>query len=191
MSIRLIVGLGNPGAEYADTRHNVGYTFIEQLCEQSRQAFTLETKFKGAVATLNIAEQTVRILKPSTFMNESGQSVLLFKNFYKLSAEQILIVHDDLDLPTGTVRLKSDGGHGGHNGLRDIIARLGTTAFYRLRLGIGHPGNKSQVHNYVLHRPSLSDQKHIQTAIQNALFVMPDLIKNNLEKAMQTLHTAS
>jgi PTH1 family peptidyl-tRNA hydrolase len=187
--IQLIVGLGNPGPEYAATRHNVGYWLIEQLCEASRAALSLESKFKGCVAQINIGKQPCRILQPTTYMNLSGESVLAVAKFYKIAPEEILVVHDELDLPPGTARLKMDGGHGGHNGLRDIISRLGTKAFYRLRIGIGHPGNRDDVVDFVLRRPSISDRRDILDAIEHSLIVLPEVVSGNMEKAMNKLHT--
>ncbi|MFI4938435.1 MAG: aminoacyl-tRNA hydrolase [Candidatus Berkiellales bacterium] len=186
--IQLIVGLGNPGSEYASTRHNVGYWLVEKLCDQSSAKLELEQKFKGLVAKIS-TPHLVRVLEPITFMNRSGQAVWSLAHFYKILPHEILVVHDDLDLPAGSARLKLDGGHGGHNGLRDIIAHLGTKNFYRLRIGIGHPGNKEEVLDYVLHRPSLSDKEKILTAIDHSLDVMSDIFQGNTEKAMNKLHT--
>ncbi len=191
MTIQLIVGLGNPGNEYAATRHNVGYWFVDKLCEQSRVNLSPETKFKGLTATASLAGHSFRLLQPTTYMNRSGEATLAVANFYKIKPEEILVIHDELDLPVGTARLKLDGGHGGHNGLRDIIARLGTNQFYRLRLGIGHPGNRDDVHDYVLHRPSLSDKEKMIEAIDLALIALPDVLAGKLEKAMNYLHTAA
>lgn len=187
--IQLIVGLGNPGAEYANTRHNAGYWFIEKLCNQFRKELVLETKFKGSLTQLQIQQQSCRILQPNTFMNHSGQSVAAVAHFYKIPPEQILVIHDELDLPVGSARLKLDGGHGGHNGLRDIISHLGTKQFYRLRLGIAHPGTKEDVINYVLQRPSKSDQAKILAAIDDSLMVLPDVVEGKTEKAMNRLHS--
>lgn len=189
MTIQLIVGLGNPGREYADTRHNVGFWFVHKLCEQFRTSFQLESKFKGLVATGNLHNISCRLLQPTTYMNRSGEAVLAMAHFYKIAPEEILVVHDELDLPVGSIRLKQDGGHGGHNGLRDIISRLGTNRFYRLRIGIGHPGAKDDVHDYVLHRPSISDEEKIFNAIDKAFFILPDLMQGKVEKAMNYLHT--
>ncbi len=191
MTIQLIVGLGNPGNEYAATRHNVGYWFVEKLCEQARANLSPETKFKGLTANASLSGHSFRVLQPTTYMNRSGEATQAISNFYKIKPEEILVIHDELDLPVGTARLKLDGGHGGHNGLRDIIARLGTNQFYRLRLGIGHPGNRDEVHDYVLHRPSLSDKEKIIEAIDLALIALPDVVAGKIEKAMNYLHTAA
>jgi len=185
MAIQLIVGLGNPGPEYETTRHNAGFWFIDKLSQQSK----LEKKFKGEVATANFENASCLLLKPLTYMNRSGEAVLAVANFYKIKPEEILVVHDELDLLPGSARLKIDGGHGGYNGLRDIIARLGTNRFYHLRIGIGHPGTKDDVHDYVLHRPSLSDKDKIFSAIDKALFVLPHIMQGKIEKAMNELHT--
>jgi len=151
--IKLIVGLGNPGKQYENTRHNAGFWFVEEVARQYQLQFRPETKFLGEVARVQSNGHDVWLLKPMTFMNRSGQSIQSLANFYKISPDQILVVHDELDLSPGTAKLKSGGGHGGHNGLRDTIAALGTPAYLRLRLGIGHPGHRDQVVDYVLHPP--------------------------------------
>lgn len=189
MTVSLIVGLGNPGPEYAKTRHNAGYWFIEQLAEQLRAPLQHEAKFKSLTAQVEIQGHSCRLLQPTTFMNLSGQAVLAAANFYKISPGDILVVHDELDLPVGAARLKLDGGHGGHNGLRDIMARLGSNQFYRLRLGIGHPGNKDDVHDYVLKKASISDTQLILGAIDKSLKALPDIVAGNINKAMNFLHT--
>lgn len=187
--IQLIVGLGNPGPEYVNTRHNVGFWLVEHLCEQQKTPLCLETKFKGHVATVSFQGRPIRALLPMTYMNRSGQSVSALSQFFKIEPNQILVIHDELDLPPGSARLKFDGGDGGHNGLKDIISHLGTKQFYRLRLGIGHPGNRDEVSDYVLHRPSLSDKQKILTSIEQALHVLPDVVNGNFNKAMNALHT--
>jgi PTH1 family peptidyl-tRNA hydrolase len=189
MSIKLIVGLGNPGPEYAKTRHNVGFWFVETLCEQERQSLQPQSKFKGLIAELSIKSHPCRVLEPTTYMNRSGESILALAQFYKIKPDEILVVHDDLDLPVGSARLKLDGGHGGHNGLRDIISRLGTKEFYRLRLGIGHPGNRDDVHDYVLQRPSVADRASLLEAIDKSLIALPDIVAGLNDKAMNYLHT--
>ncbi|MBI2791618.1 MAG: aminoacyl-tRNA hydrolase [Gammaproteobacteria bacterium] len=189
MTIQLIVGLGNPGPEYAKTRHNVGYWFVEKLCEQERKSLQPESKFKGLVANLAIHSHPCRVLQPTTYMNRSGESILALAQFYKIQPKEILVIHDELDLPVGSVRLKLDGGHGGHNGLRDIIARLGTNQFYRLRLGIGHPGNKEDVHDYVLQRPSVADTAKLIETIDRTLIALPDIVAGFNDKVMNYLHT--
>lgn len=189
--IQLIVGLGNPGPQYANTRHNVGFWLAERFLEQARATLLPENKFKGHVGLVQTGNLNCRVLLPMTYMNRSGEAVLAMANFYKILPNQILVVHDELDLPVGSARLKFDGGHGGHNGLRDIDARLNTKGFYRLRLGIGHPGNKDDVSDYVLHRPSKSDEQSILTAIDHALSVLPDVLNGNIDKAMNVLHTVA
>ena len=187
--VMLIVGLGNPGPEHQDTRHNAGFWFVEQLAQQYGQPFRLESKFHGELCRVSVNGQQVWLLKPNTFMNRSGQSIMAVANFYKIPLDNILVVHDELDLQAGVARLKQGGGHGGHNGLRDTIAQLGSKEFMRLRLGIDHPGNSGDVSNYVLARPSKSDQLEIDRAIDDALAVMPQLISGEVQKAMHQLHS--
>lgn len=187
--VRLIVGLGNPGLEYAHTRHNVGYWFVDELAHINQAHFKIEKKFQGDVSRTPIAGEEVWLFKPTTYMNLSGQALQGFIQFYKLSLDQILVVHDDLDLPPGTVRLKNEGGHGGHNGLRDIIQRCGSKHFRRLRIGIGHPGDKSQVTNYVLKKASNEDNKLIEQAIDKAMYALPLVISGEIQRAMNSLHT--
>lgn len=189
MSIKLIVGLGNPGADYEKTRHNAGAWLVEALASQNNILFKPEPKFKGISACLHHAGHDFRLLIPTTFMNLSGQSVRALADFYKIEPVQILVAHDDLDLPVGIAKIKRGGGHGGHNGLRDIIAHLHTNDFYRLRIGIGHPGQRDLVHDYVLQKPNKSDQQQIDDAITSALIVIPDILNGHVEKAMQKLHT--
>ncbi len=191
MAIQLIVGLGNPGLEYAKTRHNAGYWFIEKLADQTRATLQPESKFKSLTAQITLNGQSCRLLQPTTYMNLSGEATLAAAKFYKIKPEEILVVHDELDLPVGSARLKLDGGHGGHNGLRDIMARLSSNQFYRLRLGIGHPGNRDDVHDYVLHKPSLSDMQLIIEAIDKSLTALPDIVAGNFNKAMNFLHTSN
>lgn len=189
MLIKLIVGLGNPGPQYENTRHNAGAWFIEALAREHRMAFRPDTKFKGQVGLIHHAGQDCRLLLPMTFMNLSGHSVRALAEFYKIEASQILVIHDELDLPVGSAKIKRGGGHGGHNGLRDIIAQLHTPDFYRLRIGIGHPGHRDQVIDYVLQKPNKSDQQQIDDAISSALLIIPDMIEGHAERAMQKLHT--
>lgn len=186
-TIKLIVGLGNPGAEYAATRHNVGAWFIEALTH-SQQPLRPETKFLGLFGSIELGTQKCLLLIPTTYMNDSGQAVQAVAKFYKITPQEILIAHDELDFPAGTVRLKDTGGHGGHNGLRDIIAHLHTKDFYRLRIGIGHPGHKDKVTPYVLGCPSKQDYERIQHTIQESLAALPDLVKGEFEKAQRFLH---
>ncbi len=186
--IDLIVGLGNPGRDYEQTRHNAGFWFVEEIARQKGAFFRPETKFSGDVCKVAIEGRDIWLLKPSTFMNRSGQSVRQLANFYKIPVENILVAHDELDLSPGDIRLKTAGGHGGHNGLRDIIAQMGK-AFHRLRVGIGHPGHKDRVADYVLHRASKEEQQAIDEALDNALRVLPLLAEGSWEKAVHRLHS--
>jgi PTH1 family peptidyl-tRNA hydrolase len=187
--IKLIVGLGNPGIKYAQTRHNVGFHFIDALCDKYGFSLSESKKFYGDAAKVNLNGQSIWLLKPTTFMNHSGKSVLSLANFYKIMPEEILVVYDELDLPAGTAKIKKGGGHGGHNGLRDIIALTGSKDFYRIRLGIGHPGHKSKVVSWVLNRASKDDEISIAHAIDKCLNIIEDLTAGHLEKAMKELHT--
>ena len=187
--IRLIVGLGNPGADYVNTRHNAGFWFIDSLAEQNSLSFRFEKLFNAEESKIRNNGEDVHLLKPLTFMNRSGQSVGAMARYYKLRPNQILVLHDELDLEPGDNRLKQGGGHGGHNGLRDIIAHLGEREFFRLRIGIGHPGDRNQVVNYVLHKPSTGDFEAIESANQRSLEVMPLVLEGRIDKAMQALHT--
>lgn len=187
--IRLIVGLGNPGDEYALTRHNAGAWCVESLAHFYRAApFRFESKFQAQISSMEIEGTTCRLAIPATFMNHSGRAIKAITHFYNISPAAILVIHDDLDLPPGVARLKFDGGHGGHNGLRDTIKALDTTAFLRLRIGIGHPGQRDQVHDYVLHPPSKHDKERIKTSLDQSLNTLSHLVKGEIEKAMQKLH---
>jgi PTH1 family peptidyl-tRNA hydrolase len=188
--IQLIVGLGNPGPDYSATRHNVGQWFLESLAKQNSANFKVESKYKAQVAKVFIAGKEVRLVIPTTYMNESGQAIAPIANFFKILPQQILVVHDELDLPPGTVRLKKGGGHGGHNGLRDTISKLGNNKeFMRLRIGVGHPGDKSKVTSYVLKKPSADDLISIENSIDKALSVIEKVISGELQAAMTELHT--
>ncbi len=189
--IRLIVGLGNPGADYVDTRHNAGFWFVDLLANRLSLSFRFEKRFNAEEARYRADDNDIFLLKPMTFMNRSGQSVGALARFYKLKPQQMLVVHDELDLAPGDNRLKQGGGHGGHNGLRDMINHLGARDFFRLRLGIGHPGDRDQVVNYVLHQPSIVDRDLIDEANQRTLEVMPQVFAGRIDKAMQALHTPS
>ena len=188
-SIQLIVGLGNPGTEYEPTRHNAGFWFVDQLAARCQQSFRGESRFHSEVARCLIGGNECRLQKPLTFMNRSGQAVRALTQFFKIPVDSVLVVHDELDLPAGNVKLKKGGGHGGHNGLRDLIAQLGSKDFHRLRIGIGHPGHKDQVVGYVLKKPSQIDRNLIDDAVYDALGVVQDLIAGEMDKAMQTLHS--
>jgi PTH1 family peptidyl-tRNA hydrolase len=158
IDLKVIVGLGNPGSKYTETRHNAGFWFIEELAREYSVSFRQEKKFHGEVAKISLASKDIWLLKPDTFMNRSGLSVQSLMSFYRITADQLLVAHDEIDLPPGTAKLKTGGGHGGHNGLRDIISQLGTKDFHRLRIGVGHPGSKDQVVDYVLHNASRDDR---------------------------------
>lgn len=188
--IRLIVGLGNPGADYARTRHNAGFWFIDALALAAGVRFGLESKLFGETAKLSMAGESIWLLRPATFMNASGKSITAALRYWKIEPEQMLVVHDELDLAPGVVRLKFDGGHGGQNGLRDTMRLLGHGKFHRLRLGIGHPGHKDQVTPWVLGRPGAVDQDRILHAIGDAADVLPQVIAGNMADAMTRLHTA-
>lgn len=189
MSIKLIVGLGNPGPQYEVTRHNAGCWFVERLAQLHHIPFKTESKFQAKVGFGTIQGHEVRLCIPITFMNLSGNAVQALAKFYKITPSEILIAHDELDLPPGSVRLKRDGGHGGHNGLRDVFAKLSTKEFYRLRLGVGHPGHRDDVVDFVLKRPSNADRQSIDAAIDKAIDVIPQLLADQLERAMNVLHT--
>ena len=187
-SIQLVVGLGNPGADYVMTRHNAGWWFVDALARAHGGSFSSERKFSGDVCRLDIGGHDVRLLKPTTFMNRSGQSVKALAAYLKIPVEAILVAHDDLDLPSGTVRLKQGGGAGGHNGLKDIIGHMGE-GFLRLRFGIAHPAGARDVIDYVLERASAAEESVIMESISAAVSEMPKLLDGQLEKVMQTLHS--
>ncbi|GGX84259.1 aminoacyl-tRNA hydrolase [Vogesella fluminis] len=190
-AIRLVVGLGNPGPEYERTRHNAGFWLVDELAWQHKAPLRGEGKYFGEVSRATLAAGDLWLLKPMTYMNLSGQAVGALARFYKIAPEEILVVHDELDLPPGAARLKQGGGHGGHNGLKDIIAKLGSPNFWRLRLGIGHPGDRNEVANFVLKKARAEEQQAIDDAIAKALQVMPDVLAGNSAAAMKTLHTAA
>lgn len=189
-SIQLIVGLGNPGSQYEQTRHNAGAEFVEQLAARQLTSLQTDKKFFGRYGKAQLGSQTVHLLIPTTFMNLSGQSVASVANFYKIPPESILVAHDELDLPPGIARFKQGGGHGGHNGLRDIISRLGNNKnFYRLRIGIGHPGQAKDVAGFVLTKAPVSERSKSQAAIDESLFHLPEAISGNWAQAMNKLHS--
>lgn len=191
-AIKLIVGLGNPGSEYRGTRHNAGADFSEELARISAATLRAESRFFGLAGQLTLAGQELRVLIPTTFMNRSGKAVAAMATFYKIAPQQILVAHDELDIPPGSARFKRGGGHGGHNGLRDIIPALGNdNDFYRLRIGIGHPGHASQVTGYVLGAPSAEDRLRINASISEAISALPLLLAGDEVKAMTRLHSFS
>lgn len=181
---RLVVGLGNPGSEYADTRHNAGFWFIDRLAAELKIQLAGQGKFFGRAGR----QGELWLLQPTTFMNRSGQSVAALARFYKIAPEEILIVHDELDLPAGGIRIKQGGGNGGHNGLKDIQAHLSTPEFWRLRLGIGHPGDRNAVVDYVLKAPRREEQELIDRALDRCLIAWPRLVEGDYAGAQQQLH---
>jgi peptidyl-tRNA hydrolase, PTH1 family len=187
--IQLIVGLGNPGPQYEATRHNAGFWWVDQVAGEHGARLNAEGKFQGIAGRLKQSDQETWLLKPSTFMNASGRAVAAIANFYKIPPQAILVVHDELDLSPGTAKLKKGGGHGGHNGLKDIAAALGTPDFWRLRLGIGHPGERHEVVNFVLKPPSRDEMHAIEQAMDSSTKILPMLLKGEFEAAMLKLHT--
>jgi PTH1 family peptidyl-tRNA hydrolase len=189
-AIQLIVGLGNPGPEYEQTRHNAGALFVERLARQQGVSLSADRKYFGLVGKFSHQGRDVRLLIPTTYMNRSGQSVAALANFFRIPPEAILVAHDELDMPPGTAKLKVGGGHGGHNGLRDIIAQLGNqNSFHRLRLGIGHPGDKNLVSGFVLGRAPRSEQEKLEASFDFALDVLPEMLAGDWTKAMHKLHS--
>lgn len=190
MSIRLIVGLGNPGAEYEQTRHNAGFWLVDQL---AGHRLSKEARFHGLAAKTRIAGEEIWLLEPQTYMNRSGQAVGALARFYKIAPEEVLVIHDELDLPPGAAKLKKGGSSGGHNGLKDITAALGTQDYWRLRIGIGHPrslGLQQQVADFVLHRPRKEEQVLIDEAIAKSEQIIPMLCEGKFEAATMQLHTS-
>ena len=193
MPIKLIVGLGNPGKKYENTRHNAGFWLLEQLAAQHRLTLRSESKFRALTAKLDTAAGRAWLLLPQTWMNESGSAVLALALFHKIMPDEILVVHDELDLPPGGVKIKRGGGHAGHNGLRDIIAKLGTSDFWRLRIGIGHPrdiaASEQEVADFVLHAPRKDEKVLIVAAIERGMGVFDLILADKLAAAMHKLHT--
>lgn len=185
--LSLIVGLGNPGSEYAQTRHNAGFWYVQQLADQYRISLKNDPRFFGISGRGTIEGQEVRLLLPTTFMNRSGQSVAPFVKFFQIPVQQILIAHDELDMPAGTIRLKTGGGHGGHNGLRDIVPHIGAD-FHRLRIGIGHPGSREKVTGHVLGKAPQAEQNLLDQAIEQALQQTHLLVNGDVAKAMNQLN---
>lgn len=188
--LELIVGLGNPGPQHDSNRHNAGVIFLHHLCKAYGGTLRGEAKFFGEFGTINIDGRTIRLLFPTTFMNNSGKAVAAVCNFYKIDPANMLVAYDEIDFEVGVTRFKQGGGHGGHNGIRDIISALGGNRdFYRLRIGVGHPGHKSMVSNYVLSDPSRAEADVIMEDIENAIRVMPKAVNGEWEAAMRLLHT--
>ncbi|MGK0499195.1 MAG: PTH1 family peptidyl-tRNA hydrolase [Oceanicoccus sp.] len=189
-AIKLIVGLGNPGREYEDTRHNAGALFAEELARQQAGLLKQESKFFGLTARINLDGNDIRLVIPTTFMNRSGQAVAAMCNFYKVATNEVLVAHDELDIDAGTARFKQGGGHGGHNGLRDIISKCGNNRdFHRLRIGIGHPGSADKVTGYVLNKAPAVDHQKMIDAIDESIRALPDAVIGDWAKAMNYLHT--
>lgn len=188
MTIKLIVGLRNPGDAYARTRHNAGGWLVQALAMHCQSAFKTDKKMQAELASLELNGSFCIALLPLSFMNHSGFSVRAVTQFYRYEAQEVLVVHDELDLPAGCVRLKTGGGHGGHNGLRDITQQLGGSGFHRLRLGIGHPGDKDLVLDYVLGKPSVAHRQLIDDAIERAITVMPQILTGQIALAMNQLN---
>jgi PTH1 family peptidyl-tRNA hydrolase len=189
-SLKLIVGLGNPGAEYARTRHNAGFWLVDELARRHGGTLRHEGKHQGELARVRIGGEEIWLLKPMTFMNRSGGPVSSVLNFYKIAARDMLVAHDEIDLPSGTVRLKDAGGHGGHNGLRDLIAAQGD-AFWRLRIGVGHPGSKNEVVDFVLTQAGKDEQRAIDETILDGADAIEDMLRSGAQIAMNKLHARS
>ena len=187
--IVMVVGLGNPGPDYENTRHNAGALFVEALARETGQSLRPEKKYHGLYARIQLQGLDLHLLNPSTYMNRSGLSIKALADFFKIQPQQILVAHDELDLPPGTAKLKKGGGHGGHNGLRDTIAHLGTNDFQRLRIGIGHPGDSRQVTGYVLGRLGKRETEELNALIDEIIRVLPDAASGKLPAAMNRLHS--
>ena len=188
--IKLLVGLGNPGPDYDATRHNAGFWFVDGAARALKTALLMDRSYHGLVARTAFEGQTVWLLEPQTFMNLSGKSVAALARFFKINPDEILVVHDELDLAPGEAKLKFGGSHAGHNGLRDIHAQLGTGDYWRLRLGVGHPGVKSEVIHWVLKKPTLDHRIAINQCIDRALKALPALLAGDMNKAMLLIHTS-
>ena len=188
--IKLFVGLGNPGPEYELTRHNAGFWWIDEVARTLKVPLVMDKSYHGLVARTSVNGQTVWLLKPQTFMNLSGKSVAALARFFKIEPQEILVAHDELDIVPGEAKLKLGGSHAGHNGLRDIHAQLGTDSYWRLRLGVGHPGVKSDVVNWVLKKPSLDHHVAIDQSIDRALKALPHLLAGEMDKATMLVHTS-
>jgi PTH1 family peptidyl-tRNA hydrolase len=188
--IKLLVGLGNPGNEYEDTRHNAGFWWIDAVARELKVSLVPERSYHGLMARTTVNGQTVWLLEPQTYMNLSGKSVSALAKFFKIQSQEILVAHDELDIPPGEAKLKLGGSHAGHNGLRDIHAQLGTADYWRLRIGVGHPGDKAEVVSWVLKKPMLEHRKAIDDSIHRAVLALPLLLAGDMEKAMVKIHTS-
>lgn len=189
--IQLVVGLGNPGQQYEQNRHNTGYWFVELLARRYGGDFRMESKFHGSACRIRVGGNDCWLLKPSTYMNRSGHSVSSLANYFKIGVSQILVAHDELDLAAGEIRLKLGGGHAGHNGLRDIISAMGSKEFWRLRIGIDHPGARDQVVDYVLGNPSRDDAIAIESRLDAAADLIPGILAGECQPVMSKLHSGS
>jgi PTH1 family peptidyl-tRNA hydrolase len=190
LALKLIVGLGNPGREYARTRHNAGWWFVDELAGRYKGSWRAEAREHTELARIQLENADVWLLKPTSYMNNSGGPIASVAKFYRVSPPEILVVHDEIDLPPGIARLKKGGAHGGHNGLRDVIAHIGAD-FWRLRLGVGHPGAKELVIGSVLDRPTGAEQQAIDEALSRSLEIVPELLRSGAERAMHKLHSAN
>lgn len=188
--IRLFVGLGNPGSEYDGTRHNAGFWYLDALSRELKTPVVMDKSYHGLVGRTTVNGQTVWLLEPQTYMNLCGKSVAGLARFFKLQPEEILVAHDELDLPPGEAKLKLGGSHAGHNGLRDIHAQLGSDRYWRLRLGVGHPGVKAEVAHWVLKKPSLDHRIAIDQTIDRAIKALPHLLTGSMDKATMQIHTS-
>ena len=187
--IKLFVGLGNPGPEYQDTRHNAGFWWLDALARELKVNLVMDKSYHGLVARTTVQGNTIWLLAPQTFMNLSGKSVTALARFFKIAPDEILVAHDELDVAPGQVKLKFGGSHAGHNGLRDIHAQLGSSDYWRLRLGVGHPGTKGEVVGWVLKKPLLDDRIAIDQCIERALKAVPDFVQGAMERATMLVHT--
>ncbi|MFO1263480.1 MAG: aminoacyl-tRNA hydrolase [Rhodoferax sp.] len=187
--IKLFVGLGNPGPEYEATRHNAGFWWVDALARELKVSLAMDKGYQGLVARASLHGHAIWLLEPQTYMNLSGRSVAALARFFKIAPQEILVVHDELDIAPGQAKLKLGGSHAGHNGLRDIHAQLGTDQYWRLRLGVGHPGHKAEVVNWVLKKPILDDHIAIEQCIDRSLKALPALMAGDMAKAMLQVHT--
>ena len=188
LPLKLVVGLGNPGAEYARTRHNAGFWYVEELASAGGASWRRESRYQCELARVSVAGHELWLMKPQTYMNKSGAAVQALAAFYRIAPAELLVAHDEIDLLPGIVRLKHSGGHGGHNGVRDVITQLGPD-FWRLRIGVGHPGTKDQVIDAVLDRATADEQRLIDAALARARAALPELLRDGAQKAMHRLHT--
>lgn len=186
--IRLVAGLGNPGPRHVADRHNAGFWLVDELARRAGVGFLNEAKFFAEACEITLSGCRLRLIKPQTYMNASGQALGAVARFFKIEPAAILVVHDEIDIPAGELRVKQGGGHGGHNGLRDIVSHLGSADFVRLRIGVGHPGHKDQVHGHVLKAPSRDEEQTIRSCIDKAIEHIPGIVNGNLAQVMNELH---